>query len=118
MLRYEITNGSDADLIIKPATVLTRADGRAVAYGMARDSVDRGRPDVIPRGAVETGVIDLATPSARQVELVLSLLPASSAPAPSAAPAARAGTAPTAPVPLVLQATFSGLDRLPITPAP
>jgi putative type II/III system pilus formation protein len=120
-LRYEITNGSDGDLVIKPTTILVRADGRPVAYGMARDSVDRGRPDVIPRGATETGVIDLATPSARQIELALSLLPvapAQSAPAPPGAPSARAGTAPSAPVPIVLQATFNGLDRLPITPAP
>jgi len=121
LLRYEITNGSDADLVIKPAAILVRADGRPVAYGMARDSVDRGRPDVVPRGATETGVIDIATPSARQIELALSLLPAPSAPPASdaqAAPAARAGTAPSTPVPIVLQATFSGLDRLPMTPAP
>jgi len=123
LVRYEITNGSDADLVIKPATILVRADGRPVAYGMARDSVDRGRPDIVPRGATETGVIDLATPSARQIELALSLLPVASAPAPSApatqaAPGARAATTPSLPVPIVLQATFSGLDRLPVTPAP
>lgn len=121
VLRYEITNGSDGDLIIKPTMILVRADGRPVAYGMARDSVDRGRPDIVPRGATETGVIDLATPSARQVELALSLVPVaptSAAQAPPAAPAARAATAPSALIPIVLQATFSGLDRLPISPAP
>jgi hypothetical protein len=130
LLRYEIANGSETDLIIKPAAILVRADGRPVAYGMARDSVDRGRPDIIPRGATETGVIDIATPSARQIEVVLSLLPAgppaSPAPTPAAPngqatpgpPAARAGTTPSMAVPIVLQATFSGLDRLPVTPAP
>ncbi|HEV2283435.1 MAG TPA: pilus assembly protein N-terminal domain-containing protein [bacterium] len=120
LLRYEITNGAEVDLLIKPAAILVRADGRPVAYGMARDSVDRGRPDVIPRGATETGVIDIATPSARQIALVLSLAPAPSTSAPQApdAPAARAGAAPTAPLPIVLQATFSGLDRLSVTPAP
>jgi hypothetical protein len=87
---------------------------------MARDSVDRGRPDVIPRGATETGVIDVATPLARQIALVLSLVPAPSTSTPQApdAPAARAGTEPPAPLPIVLEATFSGLDRLPVTPTP
>jgi hypothetical protein len=129
VLRYEITNGGATDLLIKPGTILVRADGRPVAYGMARDSVDLGRPDVVPRGATETGMIDIARPGARQVELVLSLLPvplaapppsppASSAQTGTGAPAARAGSAPSVPVPIVLQATFSGLDRLPVTPAP
>lgn len=130
LLRYEITNSSETDFVIKPAAILVRADGRPVAYGMARDSVDRGRPDIVPRGATETGMIDIATPSARQIEVALSLLPvappASSAPTPSASngqaapapPAARAGTTPSMPVPIVLQATFNGLDRLPVTPAP
>lgn len=128
VLRYEITNGKDADLLIKPTAILVRADGHTIAYGMARDSVDRGRPDIIPRGATETGVIDLATPSTRRIELVLSLwpVPVASAPAPPGsttqagpdAPVARTGTAPSTPPPIVLQATFSGLDRLPVTPAP
>jgi hypothetical protein len=120
LLRYEITNGADVDLLIKPTAILVRADGRPVAYGMARDSVDRGRPDVIPRGATETGVIDVATPLARQIALVLSLVPAPSTSTPQApdAPAARAGTEPPAPLPIVLEATFSGLDRLPVTPTP
>lgn len=123
LFRYEIANGGDADLVIRPTTILVRADGRPAAYGMARDSVDRRRPDVVPRGATETGVIDVALPAARQVELVLSLLPvpaASSGPSNSAQapPAARAGTTPSTPVPIVLQWTFSGLDRLPVTSAP
>ena len=125
LFRYEITNGGDADLAIRPTTILVRADGRPVAYGMARDSVDRGRPDIIPRGATETGVIDVALPAARQIELALSLLPvhaASPGSEPSASsqtpPAARAGMAPSAPLPIVLQWTFSGLDRLPVAPAP
>jgi hypothetical protein len=120
LLRYEITNGADVDLLIRPAAILVRADGRPVAYGMARNSVDRGRPDVIPRGATETGVIDIATPSARQIAVVLSLARAASTPTPQTpdTPAAHAGTAPSAPPPIVLQATFSGLDRLPVAPAP
>jgi len=122
LLRYEITNGGDVDLTIRPATILVRADGRPMAYGMLRDSVDRGRPDVIPRGATETGAIDIATPAARRVELTLSLIPLSppSADAGStpSTPAASAGTAPAAPMPIVLEATFSGLDRLPVTATP
>lgn len=121
-VRYEITNGADTDLLIKPAAVLVRADGRPVAYGMARESVDRGRPDVIPRGATEMGAIDVAVPSARRLELVLSLVTtAPSAPpaeSPPEAPAARSGATPSAPAPIVLEATFSGLDRLPVTASP
>lgn len=128
LLHYEINNGTDADLLIKPSAILVRADRRPVAYAMARDSVDRGRPDVIPRGGTETGVIEIATPSARQIELALPLLPLPSTAAPAAppsapqagseTPAARAGTAPSVSLPIVLQATFVGLDRLPVTAAP
>ena len=120
LLGYEITNGAGGDLVIKPSSVLVRADGRPAAYGMGRDSVDRGRPDVIPRGATETGVIHIAVPSARRVELILALFPAGADESADHvnAPAARTGTAPAAPVPIVLQATFSGLDRLPATAAP
>lgn len=123
-VRYEIANGADSDLLIKPAAILVRADGRPVAYAMARDSVDRGRPDIIPRGATETGVIDIAVPSARRLELVLSLSPGAAAPAAPPAqaspepPAARSGATPSTPVPIVLQATFSGLDRLPVSASP
>ena len=115
VLRYEITNGAGDDLVIRASSVLVRADGRPVTYGMGRDSVDRNRPDVIPRGATETGAIDIAVPSVRRVELALSLFPltpATSTDGTVNAPAARTATAPAMPVPIVLQATFSGLDRL------
>jgi hypothetical protein len=125
LLRYAITNGGDTDLTMRATAILIRADGRTVAYGMQRDSVDRGRPDVIPKGATETGAIDIAVPAARRVELTLPLVRVSSpalngnsAPAPQTAPAARPGTGPAEPLPIVLEATFSGLDRLPVAPAP
>lgn len=119
LFRYEITNGAGDDLVIRASSVLVRADGRLVAYGMGRESVDRSRPDVIPRGATETGAIDIAVPSARRIELALSLFPlapGTSADGAANAPAAR--TAPATPVPIVLQATFSGLDRLAVTAGP
>ncbi|HKX19963.1 MAG TPA: pilus assembly protein N-terminal domain-containing protein [bacterium] len=121
LLRYEITNGAGDDLVIRASSVLVRADGRPVAYGMGRDSVDRSRPDVIPRGATETGAIDIAVPSARRIELALSLFtltPATSAVGTANAPAARTATTPATPLPIVLQATFSGLDRLAVTAGP
>ena len=120
VLRYEIANGSEADVALRPRTVLVRADGRPVAFGMLRGSVERDKPDVIPRGATETGVIDIAMPNAREIELILALLPASTAvhEAPAAGtpirPEASASTVSTASIPFVLQATFSGLDRLPL----
>ena len=102
------------------ATTVFGGINLAVAYGMGRDTVDRGRPDVIPQGATETGVIDIAVPAARRVELVLSLFPAGADPSADRgnAPAARTGTTAAPPVPVVLEATFSGLDRLPVTAAP
>lgn len=121
LLRYEITNGAGTDLVIRASSVLVRADGRSVAYGMGRDSVDRSRPDVIPRGATETGTIDVAVPSARRIELALSLFPPTPATSTDGAantPAAPTANAPATPGPIVLQATFSGLDRLAVTAGP
>jgi hypothetical protein len=121
VLRYAITNASETDLAIRSNTVLIRADGRPVAFGMLRTPVDQHRPDVIPRGATETGQIAVATPAARQIELILSLLPLSTSAVPSTEPHIPAGPETNAvsiqaiPVPLVLQATFSRLDRLPVT---
>lgn len=120
VLRYEITNGSGEDVAVRPRAVLVRADGRPAAFGMLRGSVSGDRPDVIPQGTTETGVIDIAMPAAREIELILSLLPASTAvhEAPAAntpiRPEALAGTVSAARIPFVLQATFSGLDRLPL----
>jgi len=111
LVRYRITNGGDAALILRPSGVLVRADGRPVPYGMARDSVDRGRPDVLPRGATETGVIDAAAPAARQVQVILSFAAVPGQDQPAAAPAAVT-------VPVVFQATFSGVDRLSVSPGP
>jgi hypothetical protein len=119
VLRYEITNGSDADVAVTPRAVLVRADGHPVAFGMLRGSVNRDNPDVIPQGATETGMIDIATPAARQIELILSLFPASAAvheTPDSNTPVKPETLATVSPshLPLVFQATFSGLDRLPI----
>lgn len=113
LLRYEITNNAGNDLVIRASSMLVRVDGRPVAYAMGRDSVDLGRPDVIPRGATETGAIDIAVPSARRIELALSLFPLTPATSPDGA-----ANAPATPVPIVLQATFSGLDRLAETAGP
>jgi hypothetical protein len=122
VLHYEITNGSETDLAVKPRTVLVRANGRPVAFGMLRASVDPGRPEVISRGATEVGAIDIVKPGAREIELILALSPISTTiqqpPAVNTpvTPEAHADTAPSSLVPFVLQATFSGLDRLPISP--
>jgi hypothetical protein len=120
VLRYQITNGSDADVAVTPRAVLVRADGRAVAFGMLRGSVGRDKPNLIPQGATETGMIDIATPAAREIELILSLFPASTAGHETPAsgtlikPETFAGTVSPDRLPFVFQITFSGLDRLPV----
>jgi hypothetical protein len=100
-IRYRITNGTEADLMIRPGGVLVKVNGRLVPYGMARDSVDRGRPGILPRGATETGIIDAPASGAREVRLILSL-----------APAAPDAQGPGVALPLTFEPVFSGIDRL------
>lgn len=123
LIRYHLTNRTAADLVIRPAGVLVRVDGRPAPYGMARESVDRDRPDVLPRGATETGMIDAAGSGIRRVQLIVALTPLGDV-RPSAGPAAATGpgnngtAAARAAAPIVLQATFTGLDSLTVSPAP
>lgn len=108
MITYRITNDSRADLVIRPGSVLVRVNGRIVPYGMARDGIDRGRPEILPRGATENGVIDASSAETHSVQLVFSLFP-------SGAPDERGRRAA---LPLVFQLSFSEVDRLAISPAP
>ncbi len=108
VIRYRITNGSPADLTIRPGGVLVRVNGRVAPYGMARDSVDRDRPEILPRGATESGVIGAPGPAPRRVQLVLSLVPTAAPDQPS----------PGAALPVTFQPEFVGVDRLTISPAP
>ncbi len=108
MIRYRITNGGGSDLVMRPGSVLVKVNGRVVAYGMARDSIDRGRPDVLPRGATETGVIDAPGATARRVQLIFSLFPAGGPDEPASGTEA----------PLTFQPAFNEVDRLAITPVP
>lgn len=101
VIRYRITNGAGADLVIRPGGVLVKVNGRLVPYGMARDSADRGRPEILPRGATETGVIDAPGSGAREVRLILSL-----------APAVPDTQGPGAALPMTFEPIFSGIDRL------
>lgn len=107
VIRYRITNGSRVDLTIHPGGVLVRVNGQVVPYGMARDSADRKRPEILPRGATETGVIGAPSRSPRRVQLVFSLVPA----------AARRRTASLTP-PITFQPAFTGVDLLAISSAP
>lgn len=106
VVRYRITNGSETDLVIRPGGILVRMNGRLVSYGMVRDSVDQRRPEVLPRGGTETGVIEAPDPLPREVRLILSLFPV----APDGAASPRA-------LPLVFQIMFTGVDRLPLSAA-
>jgi len=71
---------------------------------MARDSADRGRPEILPKGAAETGVIDAPGRSPRRVQLILSLFPVTG-------PRQTPGVV----LPFTFQATFSGVDRLTVS---
>jgi hypothetical protein len=103
-IRYSIANRSGTDLTIRPGGVLVRVNGRIVPYGMARDSTDRARPEIIPRCGVETGVIDAPGRTLQRVQVVLSLFPAETG-----------RHMPERGVPITLQPTFVGVDRLPIS---
>lgn len=104
LVRYQITNNGTADLVLRPGGVLVRINGRITPYGMTRDIADRERPDVIPKGATETGTINVASPAPRVVHLVMSFFPVVQ-PADSIGP----------PVPLIFESTFTGVDALTIT---
>jgi len=108
LIRYRITNGTAADLTIRPGSVLVRVNGRLVPYGMARDSIDRGRPEILPRGATETGVIDAPSSTPRRVQVILSLFPV----------ATTDEQPPGGGVPLTFQPVFTGVDRLAISAVP
>lgn len=106
LIRYRITNGTAADLTIRPGSVLVRVNGRLVPYGMARDSIDRGRPEILPRGATETGVIDAPSSTPRRVQVILSLFPVAATDEPGGG------------LPLTFQPVFTGVDRLAISAVP
>ncbi len=108
LIKYRITNGGGADLVVRPGSVLVRVNGRLVPYGMARDSINRGQPEMLPRGATETGMIDAPSTAPRRVQLILSLFP-------STAPDEQA---PGAALPLTFQPVFNGVDRLATAPNP
>jgi len=107
LIRYRIANGNGADLTIRPTGVLVRVNGRVAPYAMARDSVDRGRPDVLPRGGTETGVIDVPGRTARFVQLIFSLFPV-----PSGSQASAVA------LPLTFEPSFNGVDQLATTASP
>lgn len=106
-IRYRITNDGDADLTIRPAGVLVRVNGSLVPYAMARGSVDHSRPELLPHGATENGVIDASGRAARSVQLVLSLFPVASGDRSAAAA-----------LPFTFEPLFSEVNRLATTTAP
>lgn len=107
LIHYQITNGGRVDLLFRPGSVFVRINGHATPYGMARDSADRGRPDVIPPGSTEVGSVTAIDPNPRTVQLVLSLFPA--------IPREEAlGVVP----PVTFQPVFSGVGSLSVTDTP
>lgn len=106
-VRYRISNGSHVDLTIPPGGVLVRVNGHIVPYAMVRDAVDRQRPDVLPTGATETGVIDAPSRSPQRVQVIFSLVPA-------AAPGREAHFTP----PITLHPAFAGVDLMEISSTP
>ncbi|GEM_PF-1147703 len=106
-VRYQLTNNGDADLMIRPTAVLVRANGRVVPYALARNDADPTRPELLPRGATETGVLEIPGRAIRTVQLILSLFPVSAGDQP-----------PTAIPPVTFQPSFVEVDRLPAAAAP
>ncbi len=100
-IRYRVTNSTGTDLTLRPGSVLVRANGRIVPYGMTRNNVDRGRPEILPRGATEIGMIEAPARMPQRVQLILSLFPI-------AEDKHTSGTG----LPFTFQAVFVGVDRL------
>ncbi len=107
LIRYRISNGSQADLAIRPGGVLVRVNGHVTSYGMVRDSVDHQRPDILPRGTTESGVIDTPSQSPRRVQVIFSLVPASAI-----------GRGPRLAPPITFQPTFANVDLMEISTTP
>jgi len=107
LIRYQLANGGDTDLVVRPMGVLVRVNGRLVPYAMARNSSDQHHPELLPHGATETGLIDAPGGSVRSVQVILSLFPAASGDEP-----------PDAVLPITFQPSFAGVDRLPVTTTP
>jgi putative type II/III system pilus formation protein len=107
VIRYRISNDGPVDLTIRPGGVLVRVNGQIVSYGMVRDAVDHQRPDILPRGATETGVIDAPSRSPRRVQVVFSLVPAG-------VPGRGARLA----LPITFQPAFANVDLMDISSTP
>jgi putative type II/III system pilus formation protein len=104
-IRYRVTNSSGTDLTLHPGSVLVRANGRIVPYGMARNNVDRARPEIIPRGATESGIIQTPARTPQRIQLIVSLFPV-------AEDMHALGTG----LPFIFQPVFIGIDRLVVSP--
>ncbi len=100
-IRYRVTNNTGTDLSLHPGSVLVRANGRIVPYGMARNNVDRARPEILPRGATEIGIIEAPARAPQRVQLIVSLFPV-------AEDKHALGTG----LPFIFQPVFVGVDRL------
>lgn len=106
-VRYRLTNNGDGDLALRPTGVLVRANGRVVPYALARNDADPAHPGLLPRGATETGMLEIPGRAIRTVQLILSLFPVSAGDQP-----------PTAILPVTFQPSFVEVDRLPVAAAP
>ena len=103
-IRYRVTNNTGTDLALHPGSVLVRANGRIVPYGMARNNVDRARPEILPRGATESGIIEAPARTPQRVQLIVSLFPVTE-------DQHALGTA----LPFIFQPVFVGVDRLEVS---
>ncbi len=106
VIRYRVWNGGQTDLTIRPGGVLVRVNGQIVSYGMVRNAVDRRRPDVLPHGATETGMIEVPSRSPRRVQVVFSLVPAAPGRKPLLAP------------PITFQPDFANVDLMEVSLTP
>jgi len=103
-IRYRINNQGATDFSIRPNGVVLKVNGRAVPFGMSRNTADKTRPALLPSRAAETGVIDAPARGPRQVEVIFSLFPVEED---------RQG--PNRTGPMTFQFLFAGLARLAVS---
>lgn len=98
LIRYRVRNSSDRPLRIEAGRILIRAGGAIAPFALVRSHSGDSPQGMIPPHGTEIGVLTIGT-VADTIKVVLPLFPHEG-------------------VPVVLEASFSGVSQLPATPTP
>lgn len=98
LIRYRIRNASDRPLRMESGRILVRASGTITPFALVRGMQGSTSQTTIPPRETEVGVLTIGTIT-DAIQVIIPLFPPS-------------GT------PIVLEATFSGISKLPTNPAP